>query len=189
MQPRPGAYWFEYLPKHRTICFQLNQIRNDEKEPLPQFCDRLFQFIEGNDVGKLVIDLRGNSGGDGSLNMHVIHMLIRAEEVNRAGGLFVLVGRETFSAALGLTSQLERQTRAILVGEPTGSNENAIGEMNPITLPYSKMSGSIASMGGGKRADTRTWIAPQLYLPPTFAAFRKGRDSALEASLEYGTPR
>jgi hypothetical protein len=62
---------------------------------------------------------------------------------------------------MGQSSELERQTKAIFVGEPTGSSLNAIGEMNPVTLPYSKMSGSIARRGGGNSADTRTWIAPQ----------------------------
>ena len=94
-------------------------------------------------------------------NVHLIYALVRADKVNRTGRLFVIVGRETFSAAMRLSSELERQTKAIFVGEPTGSSLNAIGEMNPVTLPYSKMSGSIASRGGGNSADTRTWIAPQ----------------------------
>jgi hypothetical protein len=31
--------------------------------------------------------------------------------------------------------------------------------------------------------DYRTWIAPRIYTPPTFAAYRAGRDPALEAIL------
>ena len=56
-------------------------------------------------------------------------------------------------------------------------------------LPYSRMSGSIASMGGGASADTRTWIAPPLYAPPSFEAYRARRDPALEAILAYGRDR
>jgi hypothetical protein len=33
--------------------------------------------------------------------------------------------------------------------------------------------------------DYRTWIAPQIYTPPTFAAFRANRDPAMEAILSY----
>jgi len=189
MQPRPAAYWFEYMPQDKVVYFQFNQVRNDEKESLSQFCDRLFKFIDQNDVAKLVIDLRNNNGGNGSLNVNLLHGLVRSGKVNRAGGLFVLIGRETFSAAMGLSVDLERQTKAIFVGEPTGSSLNAIGEMNPVTLPYSKMSGSIASMGGGNSADTRTWIAPQIFVPPTLAAYRARRDPAFEAILEYGRTR
>jgi len=33
--------------------------------------------------------------------------------------------------------------------------------------------------------DQRIWIAPQIYVPPTFADFRAGRDAALAAILEF----
>jgi len=58
--------------------------------------------------------------------VHLLHALLRADKVNRTGRLFVLIGRETFSAAMGLSIELERQTKAIFVGEPTGSSLNAI---------------------------------------------------------------
>ena len=111
------------------------------------------------------------------------------KSTGHAGKLFVIVGRGTFSAAMGLSIDLERHTKAIFVGEPTGSSLNAIGEMNPVTLPYSKMSGSIASVGGGNSADTRTWIAPRLYTPLSFEAYRAKRDPALEAIVAYGRGR
>src|SRR5262249_16284156 len=152
-----------YMERDKVVYFKFNQIRNDDKEPLPQFCERLFKFINEHEVEKLVIDLGNNNGGNGNLNSHLIHALIRADKITSAGKLFVIIDRETVSGAMDLSIQLERHTKAIFVGEPTGSSLNAIGEMNPITLPYSKMSGSVASMGGGNSADTRTWIAPQLY--------------------------
>ena len=113
--------------------WRLNQIRNDAKEPLPQFCERLFTFINEHDVDKLVIDLSSNQGGDGRLNSHVVQALIRNDKINKTGKLFVIIGRLTFSAAMDLSLQLERQTKAIFVGEPTGATVNSIGEMNPIT--------------------------------------------------------
>ena len=189
MQPRAGIYWFEYLPQDRVVYWRLNQIRNDEKEPLPQFCERLLKFFNEHDVDKLVIDLSSNQGGDGRLNSHIIQALMRNDKINERGKLFVIIGRLTFSAAMDLSLQLERQTRAIFVGEPTGARVNSIGEMNPITLPYSRMAGSIASMGGGASSDARTWIAPQLYVPPSFVAYRAKRDPALEAILAYGRER
>ena len=168
------------------VYWRFNQIRNDEKEPLPQFSERLFKFINEHEVDKLVIDLSTNQGGDGRLNTPIVQALIRNRKINEAGKLFVIVGRLTFSAAMDLSLQLERQTRAIFVGEPTGARVNSIGEMNPITLPYSRMAGSIASMGGGASSDDRTWIAPRLDAPPSFAAYRAKRDPPLEAILSYG---
>jgi tetratricopeptide (TPR) repeat protein len=189
MQPRSGIYWFEYLPQDKVVYFRLNQIRNDEKEPLPQFCERLFTFINEHDVDKLVIDLSSNQGGDGRLNPPLVQAVMRNNKVNQTGKLFVIIGRLTFSAAMDLSIQLERDTKAIFAGEPTGARVNSIGETNPITLPYSKMAGSIASMGGGASFDTRTWIAPRLYTPPSISAYRAKRDPALEAILAYGRER
>jgi tetratricopeptide (TPR) repeat protein len=185
MDPRGGNYWFEYLPKEKTVYFQYNVVRNDSKESLSQFCERLFKFIEEHDVEKLAIDLTQNSGGDGNLNAILISALLRSQKVNQTGRLFVIIGRTTFSAAMALTGQFERMTKANFVGEPSGSSLNAIGEMNPMTLPYSKMSGGIASVGGGNYLDTRTWIAPQLYTPPSFQMYRAKRDPALEAIFAY----
>jgi hypothetical protein len=99
MQPRGGNYLFEYMSQDKTVYFKFNRTRNDDKEPLPQFCERLFKFINEHEVEKLVIDLSGNDGGDGSLNMRLLHALLRNDKVNRAGKLFVIIGRETFSAA------------------------------------------------------------------------------------------
>jgi hypothetical protein len=189
MQPRSGIYWFEYLPKDKVVYFRHNQIRNDEKEPLLQFCERLFTFINEHDVDKLVIDLSTNEGGDGRLNSPLVQAVMRNSKINQTGKLFVIIGRLTFSAAMDLSIQLERDTKAIFVGEPTGGSLNSIGEMNPVTLPYSKMAGSIASMGGGASVDTRTWIAPRLYAPPSIAAYLAKRDPALDAILAYGRER
>jgi hypothetical protein len=33
--------------------------------------------------------------------------------------------------------------------------------------------------------DYRTWIAPTVYTPPTFAAYRANRDLAMEATLAW----
>jgi hypothetical protein len=44
-------------------------------------------------------------------------------------------------------------------------------------------------MGGGGSFDTRNWIAPRLYTPPSISAYRAKRDPALEAILAYGRER
>jgi hypothetical protein len=55
-----------------------------------------------------------------SLNRPLIHRLIRCDTINQWGKLFVVIGRRTFSAAMNLAVDLERHTRALFVGEPTG---------------------------------------------------------------------
>jgi hypothetical protein len=160
-------------------------VRDDAAESLAVFTARIFRFIDENPVARLVIDLRWNNGGNTFLEMPLLHRLIGCEKVNRRGGLFVIIGRRTFSAAQNLATMIERHTEAIFAGEPTGASPNFVGESIPVELPYSKIRGTISDLywQSGWAMDYRTWIAPRLYAPPTFATYTANRDPALEAIL------
>lgn len=179
------AYWFEYLPETKLVYFQYNRVRNDGEESLAKFTERLFKFINDNDVDKLVIDMRWNNGGNTFLSQPLLYGLIRNEKINKRGKLFVIIGRRTFSAAQNTTTFFERHTNATFVGEPTGSSPNFIGEETIFTLPYSKVLANVSDLywQSAWPMDYRTWIAPHIYTPPTFAAFSAGRDPALEAIM------
>lgn len=183
--------WFEYLPESRLLYCQYNQVLDAPGESLADFAKRLFQFIDDHDVDRLVIDLRWNNGGNTALNEPFLHQLIGSKKVNRRGKLFVIIGRRTFSAAQNTSTLIERHTEAIFVGEPTGSNPNFIGEGVTFTLPYSKVLVSVSDLywQSGWPRDRRKWIAPLLYTPPTFAAYRVNRDPAMEAILAYPAGR
>ncbi len=181
-------YWFEYLPAHKTVYCQFNTVRNEQKESLAAFAARLFKFSHENAVEKLVIDLRWNNGGNTALLPPLVQGLVRNEQLNQRGKLFVVIGRRVFSAGQNATTFVERHTNAIFVGEPTGSSPNFVGEEDSFVLPYSKIAVNVSDLlwASAYPQDKRTWIAPQIYLPPTFAAFRTNRDVALETILAYG---
>ncbi len=183
-------YWFEYLPGTKTVYFQYNRVRNNQQESLASFTERLFKFIDENDVEKLVIDMRWNNGGNTFLSQPLLHALIANKKINQRGKLFVIIGRRTFSAAQNTATFLERHTRATFVGEPTGSSPNFIGEETPFTLPYSKILVNVSDLywQSSWPMDYRTWIAPQIYAPPKFALYRVNRDPALEAILGNKQP-
>lgn len=180
-----ALYWFEPLPDGKTVYLQWNAVVNDKAEPLNQFTDRLFRYINENSMEKLVIDLRWNNGGNTVLVPYFINALLRNEKMSRRGNLFVITGRRTFSAAQNLATFLERQTVAIFVGEPTGSGPNFVGEEDFITLPYSKLALNVSDLfwQSSWPGDRRNWIAPMLYVPPRFEAYKNNRDEALEAIL------
>jgi hypothetical protein len=187
LKNRRASYWFEYLPDSKTVYFQYNSVQNDLKDPLSGFCDRLFKFIDDNPVDRLVIDMRWNGGGNNFLNRPIVHGLIRNDKIKGRGKLFVIVGRQTFSAAMNGATDIERNTDAIFVGEPTGSRPNFVGETVRVELPYSKLQGSISDLywQSSVAMDYRTWIAPQIYAPPSFELYRANRDPAMEAILAY----
>ncbi|MDQ6786332.1 MAG: hypothetical protein M3033_05880 [Acidobacteriota bacterium] len=181
------GYWFEYLPENKTVYFQFNLIRNDKKESLVDFSNRLFKFINETEVEKLVIDIRWNNGGNNSLLPSLVEGLVKNEKINRRGKLFVVIGRRVFSAGQNAATLFERHTNAIFVGEPTGSSPNFVGEEDAVNLPYSKIGINVSDRfwQSSYSQDKRTWIAPQIYLPPTFEVYRMNRDATLEAIINY----
>jgi tetratricopeptide (TPR) repeat protein len=187
----PGKnYWFDYLPPERTVFLAFNTVRDDKAETLAAFATRLAKFIGEHDVDRLIVDMRWNNGGNTQLATPLLAAIIASEKVNRRGRLFVIVGRRTFSAAQNAATLIERFTNATFVGEPTGSSPNFIGEEQPFVLPYSKLVVNVSRLRwqSGYPQDHRTWIAPLLYVAPTFADYRAKRDSALDAILALPLP-
>jgi tetratricopeptide (TPR) repeat protein len=191
-QPRPLhlrhrelPYWFEYLPAADLVYFQYNAVADHPAEPFAAFCDRLFGFIAGRRPARLVIDLRWNGGGNTFLAQALLHHLIRCPEISRRGALFVIIGRLTFSAAQNTATAIGRETEPIFVGEPTGSRPNFTGETIPFELPYSKLRANAGDLFWQTSwpEDHRTWIAPDIYAPPTFEAFSRNQDPAMDAIL------
>jgi hypothetical protein len=180
------AQWFEYLPEHETVYFQFNRVRPGEKETLDQFAARLMKFIDENKVAKLVIDMRWNNGGNTLLSQQLLLDLIANRKINERGKLFVVIGRRTYSAAQNTATYFQRYLNAIFVGEPTGSSPNFVGEEVPVTLPYSKIMANVSHLfwQSSWPWDQRMWLAPDVYVAPTFADFSAARDAALEAILD-----
>jgi tetratricopeptide (TPR) repeat protein len=187
LKNRSKPYWFEYLPDQKAVYFQYNSVRNDPTENTQKFADRLFEFIDKNEVERLIVDARWNGGGNSFLNRPIVNGIIGCKKINHAGKLFIVIGRNTFSAAQNFVTDLGRQCDAVFVGEPSGSSPNFVGESIRFGLPYSKMTGTISDLYWQRSwpMDHRTWIAPELPAPPTFEQFRSNRDPALEAIFAY----
>ncbi len=187
LKNRTTNLWFEFVPETKTMYVAVNNLRNDPKQPAADFFAQVFKAIDEREVDKLVIDLRWCNGGDTANVQPLIYNLIRRDKINRSGKLFVVVGRQTFSAAVNAAVLLERNTNSIFVGEPTGDSPNFVGETNVVTLPYSKSRAIISNLYWqiSSPQDARKWIAPTLYAPPTFESFRKNHDPVMEAILAY----
>ncbi|MEX0678579.1 MAG: tetratricopeptide repeat protein [Pirellulales bacterium] len=178
--------WYELLPDGKTMYCQLNGIGHGEMSFM-KFFEGLFVEVEKPEVERLILDLRWNGGGNTFLNPPLVNGIIRSAKFREPGNLFVVMGRNTFSAALNTLDDLERRTTAILVGEPTSSPPNFVGESVQVVLPYSRWPISISDLSWQTSfpMDYRVWIPPTLYAPPTAEAFRAHRDPALEAIMDF----
>ena len=183
----PGdLYWYEYLKDKRLVYIQHNEIGNKDGEPVSDFYKKVLDIAEREPVEKIVIDIRSNGGGNNTLNIDVIKHLMRSK-LNRRGSLFVIIGRETFSAAQNLVNQLEKYTEAIFVGERTAAPPNHSGVSRPVELPNSRLSVRASTLWWQDLdpRDDRYWTAPEVAADMSSEDYRLGRDPALQAVLDY----
>lgn len=175
------------MPEHGLVYVYYGQVVNAPQGPsVRAFFDDIFDFIDANDVGRLVIDVRHNTGGEGMLNRPVVRRLI-GSRVNRPGGLFVIIGPRTFSAAQVFVEDIEWWTDAFFVGMPTGSSPRFYGDHSSFHLPNSGLvvSASPTWWQPGGPYDRRRFLAPDVAAEPAFADYLANRDPAIDAILDW----
>jgi hypothetical protein len=177
----------EYLPGSRTAYVQFNKVGDEAEETIAAFAGRLRAFVDSGAVDRVVLDLRLNRGGDGTLNRPLLLSLIRSRKLEGPGRLFVLIGRSTFSAAQFLVHDLEAYTDAVFVGEPTAGKPNSYGDSRRITLPNSGITvrASIFYWQRGHPLDTRQWKGPDVAAELTSRDYRANVDPAMREVLAY----
>jgi len=185
----PGPFAFADIDDSAHTVFVRIRAIVDEPggEPLAHFVARLFAHADSLGSRRLILDLRGNGGGNNYLNQPLVHALIMRPEVDRTGRLFVIVDRGTFSAAVSLADDLQRETRALFVGEPTGAAPNSPGDPAHVRLPASGLVVRISTVlwQGSDPRDPRAFIAPDLPVMPSWADWLGHRDPALAAIDAY----
>jgi hypothetical protein len=193
-QKRPSdPYWFERVPSDDLVYFQFNTVRDQEHGPtIAEFARALSDSLAAGRADALVIDVRRNNGGNNTLLAPLLDAMKHAGQVDAVGNLFVVIGRNTFSACQNFVNRLDRQLDPIFVGEPTGSRPNFVGEDNPIQLPWSGLHVSASSRywQDSVSEDERPFVAPDLPAEMSSEDFRTNRDPAMEVIREYlGTRR
>lgn len=179
------SHWFVRLPGTRIVYARYRAVMNDKDESVASFADSLFAAIGRWRAERLVIDLRGNVGGNGFLNKAVLQHLIRAERLYRPGGLWALVDRGTFSAAVMMAADLEMRTPTILVGEDTGGHPNSWGDARRIVLPNTGLTVRVSSLYWQLTSpqDSREAIEPHIAIQERFEDWRASKDPVLEAAI------
>lgn len=177
-------YRYTRLGGRRDVFYlAFNFTQNWGDEPLVEFLDRMFAALDATDRPSLIIDLRYNSGGDGSLILPVVHGIIRRPALDDPKRLFVLTGPKTFSAAVMLVGQLAEHTEATFVGTPPGAPLNHYGDSRAFVLPGTGMRLSVSTVyhQSGRAGVSRDVFPIDVPAPMTAEAYFAGRDPALDA--------
>jgi len=188
LQRRDSPFWWTLLDPS-TIYFQYNLVMDRAWDPffaheikLDDVVTQLGQAIAEHPDARLIIDLRHNGGGDNTTYDGLLALL--HERYGNRCGLFVLIGRDTFSAAVNFATEVEQQTLATFVGEPTSGSPNLYADLATVQLHNSDIKVFISHrywpIGGPD--DHRLWIDPDVSVPPTLEDWNQGRDSALAAT-------
>jgi hypothetical protein len=135
-------------------------------------------------VRRVVVDVRLNGGGDNNAYLPLLDALSRPD-VDRRGKLFVLAGRATFSAAGNFVADVERTTRAVIVGEATGGGVNQYGGSTTFTLTSTGLHVYVATeyVVRGSPNDRRLAVAPDIRVDLTSTDYFAGRDPVLARAL------
>jgi hypothetical protein len=189
LQNRDKNYWYNYDEALQLFYFHFSAVKDMDDISFEKFVEKMFKKIDSLPIRKMIIDIRRNNGGDNTLNKPLIHALIRCDKVNQKGKLFVIIGRNTFSAAVNLTSDLENHTNAIFVGEPTGAGPNHFGETTVLHLPVSKLLVLHSSLFWqfASPMDRRKSIDPSIPVSISFADYKNNQDPCLKAIARYPT--
>ncbi|HET6669433.1 MAG TPA: tetratricopeptide repeat protein [Pyrinomonadaceae bacterium] len=195
-------FWFQHLTEAEAGCaqgcekgiayVQFNAVQDrpqaGEKpgETVEAFFKKVFEYVEVNQIDKFVLDMRLNGGGNNYLNLPLTLGMIKSR-VNKRGNLFVIIGRETFSAAQNTVNELEKYTNAIFVGEPTAATPNHFGDARTVELPNSKLGIQASTLWWQDMdpRDTRKWTAPQIAAELTSADYKANVDPAMAAILKF----
>jgi len=180
-------YYYEYLPEQKTVYVRQSEIQDDPEEDIPAFYTRVFDFIEKNDVERLVLDVRLNGGGNNYKNKAVVTRVIASEKINKVGSFVVILGRRTFSACQNLVNELDNYTNAVFIGEPTGENINFYGDNNEVILPNTKTPVylSFAWWQDKPQWENDDWLAPHIAVDMSFEDYKTNKDPVLETALVF----
>ena len=176
--------YFEYLKDQRGV--YVNFRSYPRRKEFRKFSQELFDFIDKNNVDKIIVDFRQNGGGDFTRGREFLVKPLKSRtKFLERGHLFAVIGRRTFSAGTTNAADLRNDLNAILVGEPTGARPNGYQENRSFLLPNSHLSVSYSTEFYKFSTVDTPGIIPDRLIAPGWKSCRDGRDDALEWALAY----
>lgn len=182
-------FWITYLEPAQTIYFQYNFVLNSTPsgESISSIGNQIEILFLKKDGQKLIIDMRHNPGGNNTTYQNLLAYLVSNERFQEPGKLFIIIGRNTFSAAANFVTRAELLTTAIFVGEGTGGSPNLYGDARNIILPNSGLIIKISVLYWEMSTpnDKRLALDPDFPIGLLAEEYFNQRDPLLEFILNY----
>jgi hypothetical protein len=100
-----------------SVYVKLIQVRGGG-EPIHTFLDRVMDSADSAGTQRLVVDLRLIAGSDARLLVPLIRGVVTRDRFAREGGLYVVVGPNSFSPKQNAAALLGHYAHPIFVGQP-----------------------------------------------------------------------
>jgi hypothetical protein len=175
------ALWARALTGGRAVYIGYNAV----VAPAPALLSRIRRLALSPGRRRVIVDVRLNGGGDNTTYGPLVD-LFASKQVNRRGKLYLLIGRATFSAAANFAAEIDRDTRAVIVGEPSGGGVETYGDTVPVLLPSLGWYVHVAARYHERKRgpnDRRLAIAPDVRVDLASDQYFAGRDPVLERAL------
>ncbi|HVF09442.1 MAG TPA: hypothetical protein VNA16_01490 [Abditibacteriaceae bacterium] len=177
-QRQGEQFWFTPLPGSQTLYVNLRGY--PEASTFKRLADDLLKSVDASPPGRLVIDVRQNTGGDFNKGRYLLSGLKKRDAFRNRGSVYVITGRATQSAAMVNALDFRKELNAVLVGEPTGGRPNSYSENDEFRLPNSNLEVSYSTKYYKfQDADTPA-VMPDKVIEPSWESYPSGRDLVIE---------
>lgn len=211
--PRGEELSFKELAECDAALMTINTfIYYDQVEMFHAFIDSCFREMKDRSIGNLIIDLRGNDGGDPFCAYYLFSYLqkepvpyfadrygkydtladpIPLPENHCTGKVYVLIDGSGFSTTGHLCGLLKYHNLVIFVGTDLGSTFTCTGNVKYLNLEHSRLILGTARerryTAAVKNMDPQQGIRPDYLVETTQKDIVEGRDGQLEFVLELIT--
>lgn len=183
---RDKDYWYEYLENSKSVYFNYGKTNDQKGQPsIKKVIKEMFTLIDNKNPEKLIIDLRQNRGGNYNKSKPLIEAIKKRDFLNKKGKIYVITGRTTFSAAMVTTVFLKKETRAIIVGEPSRGHPNKTDNVEYLNLPNSglKMEYTTKVKKHWPELGDSDKVPVDIKIDYSFIDYKTGNDPALQYIL------
>ena len=202
---------FTAIDSLNTAILTIKQFKYSPDTEYQEFIRISFESVHNNEITNLILDLRGNNGGDPDKAAEILSYItdtkpvyfeqwvpgypkykkpLQAQEPQFRGKIYVLTNGGCFSTSGHLISLIKYHKLGILIGEETGGSFYCYGCQTDITLPNTKIVFSYATCTYQTKVSgfsTTTGIHPDIKITPSIEDVISGNDAIMEFTLQLIT--
>lgn len=155
-------YWYTYVAPLHLLYFKYNRCVQTPGNPFATFAAGLLNTLDTNPVDTLVIDFRGNTGGDSSIinslvdglgqrfatlyaNPNFVAYDVIDKSVFSSGVLNAMLFKSLQMQAAAESPGLGLEKRLYVIGEASGGSPSHYGNVTAFTLPNSQLTGQYST--------------------------------------------